>query len=200
MYMPGHAGHLLARLFGLSPEVMPLLEKQTLQRLIRIRGIVPADLDRVRLYKFSGVKNKFDSWQNFHREFADYKDLELFKQLEIRSKFTTVVFPMHPFEFHFDFESVDNYECFYVDLDLQQWGGWVSREQEKLGFVVRPDEQYYFEKHKKLHNMKPINLTAMLSSDNAFMEEYIKISNSMGVTPMLSNAQILFDDWKSVRL
>jgi len=198
--MPGHAGHLLARLFGLSHEVMPLLGKQTLERLVRLNGIIPQNFDRLELYRFSKVEQQFDTWQNFHRGFADYKDLEMFRKLEVRNKFPAIIFPIHPFEFHFDIELTDNYDYYYVDLDLDTWGTWVSDAQEKLGFAVRPDEHYYFNKYQVLHNMKPIHLTKMLTNNDSFSTEYLRVAESMNLTPMLDQAQILFNDWKSVRL
>lgn len=199
MYMPGHAGHLIARLFGLSPEVMPLINKGLLERLVDGRYGIPKGFDKVALYKFSDVKTKFNSWQEFHRAYADYKDDAAFKMLDEygRHRHSSIIYPVHPYEFHFDY---DNSDCdfYYVDLDLDQWGSWVEQEQQKLGFVVRPDELDYFNKYKTMYNMKPISLTKLLGQD--FDSEYLRVAAEMNITPVLDDAHTLFHDWKSVRL
>lgn len=199
MYMPGHAGHLIARLFGLSPEVMPLINKGLLERLINNKLGIPKGFDKLALYKFSDVKTKFESWQDFHRAYANYKDNAEFKMLDEYGKHqhSAIIYPVHPYEFHFDY---DNSDCnfYYVDLDLDQWGSWVEQEQQKLGFVVRPDELDYFNKYKTMYNMKPISLTKLLGQD--FDSEYQRVATDMNITPVMDKAHALFQDWKSVRL
>jgi hypothetical protein len=111
-----------------------------------------------------------------------------------------VIYPIHPYEFHYDFQVIDETDCYYVDLDLAQWGEWVEQQREKLKFVDRPEEHKHFETYKTLHNMKAISLTKMLGSNQEFQEEYLRVAQSMNITPMLSQAVELFEDWKSVRI
>jgi gamma-glutamyl phosphate reductase len=48
--------------------------------------------------------------------------------------------------------------------------------------------------------MEPINLTKMLSSEQEFQEEYLRVTNSMNITPVLDQAIELFNGWKTVRV
>jgi len=196
VYMPGHAGHMISRLFGLSPETIPLAGKNNLKSLT-----IPS-LNRLELYKFSNVKTRFRTWQDFHRAFADHKDYPAVRATNAVNghQYSCVIYPIHPYEFHYDFQVIDETDCYYVDLDLSQWGEWVEQQREELKFVDRPEEHQYFETYKTLHNMKSISLTKMLGSSQEFQEEYLRVAQSMNITPMLSQAVELFNDWKSVRI
>ncbi len=196
MYMPGHAGHMLARLFGLSPEAIPLVDKQLLNK------VSLSTIDKESMYQFTNVKRRFKSWQDFHRSYADHKD-----SADIRIAnaidghlYSCVIYPIHPYEFHHDFQDIDDTECYYVDLDLDRWGSWVDQQQQELGFVCRDNESEYFNKYKTLYNMKSINLTAMLESPDAFKEEYHRVVNNMNITPVFDQAVKLFDGWRLVRV
>jgi hypothetical protein len=48
--------------------------------------------------------------------------------------------------------------------------------------------------------MKSISLTKILGSNQEFQEEYLRVAQSMNITPMLLQAVELFNDWKSVRI
>lgn len=202
MYMPGHAGHLIARLFGLSPETMPLVDKNLLDIFLKHGTGIRITTSRLELYQFKNVKDKFDSWQAFHRSFADHKDSNILRLINAFGghKYTSIIYPIHPYEFHHDFQELDETECYYVDLDLLLWGSWVEQQQKELKFICRPKEQEYFEQYKGLHNMKPISLTKLLGTAKEFEEEYLRVTNSIGITPVLDQATVLFNDWKSVRV
>jgi hypothetical protein len=202
MYMPGHAGHMIARLFGLSPETMPLTNKNLLNVFLRTGTGIKPTTDRLKLYQFKNVKDIFASWQEFHRSFADHKDSTNLRLINAFGghTYTSIVYPIHPHEFHHDFQEIDETECYYVDLDLELWGSWVDQQQKELKFVCRPQEQEYFERYKILYNMKPISLTKLLGTVQEFEEEYLKITNSMNITPVLDQATVLFNEWKSIRV
>lgn len=196
VYMPGHAGHMIARLFGLSPEIIPLTTKNYLKSLS-----IPA-INKLDLYRFSKVKTTFKTWQDFHRSFADHKDMIAVRATNAvnRHLYSCEIYPIHPYEFHHDFQELDQTECYYVQLDLDQWGPWVEQQRKELKFIDRPSEYEYFEKYKKLHDMKPISLTKLLGTDQEFQEEYLRVAHSMNISPTLAQAIELLKDWKGVRL
>jgi uncharacterized protein YfbU (UPF0304 family) len=196
VYMPGHAGHFIARLFGLSPETIPLVNKRSLERTIIDTP------NRLELYKFTAVKSTFKSWQDFHRRYADHKDSSNIRMANAVNghKYSCVIYPIHPYEFHNDFQEIDETECYYVDLDLDLWGNWVSQQQQELKFEVREHEQEYFEQYKHQYNMQPISLTKLLGTRAEFQQEYLQITDAMKITPVLDQATVLLDDWKSVRV
>jgi hypothetical protein len=196
LYMPGHAGHFVARLFGLSPEIIPLVRKHYLTSLT-----IPT-LNKLDLYKFNNVKTRFKTWQEFHRSFADHKDHSAIRALNAVNghHYSCEIYPIHPYEFHHDFQEIDETECYYVDLDMNRWGDWVEQQREELKFVDRPSEYEYFEKYKNLHSMKPISLTKLLGTDQEFQDEYLRVANAMCITPVLDQAILLLRNWKSVRV
>jgi hypothetical protein len=110
------------------------------------------------------------------------------------------VLPVHPSEFENYFVNIDPTEFYYVDLDLDKWGPWVSGQQEKLGFRTRGNENQQFETYKKQYHMRSINLTKMLASEPAFVEEYMLVCSQMNIEPMLEQARQLRQDWYSVRV
>lgn len=196
MYMPGHAGHMLSRLFGLSPEAMPLIEKNALET---------ADIstiNKLNAYRFSDVKSRFETWQKFHQEYAGHKNANVLRIINAVSGhcYSCIVYPIHPCEFHHDFRKLDETEYYCVDLDLDKWGAWVEQQRATLKFNTRHHEQEYFDKYKNLHNMKLISLTKMLESEQGFQEEYLRVAHDMNITPVLDQASLLFNDWKSVRV
>lgn len=194
--MPGHAGHMIARLFGLSPEIIPLATKNYLKSLS-----IPA-INKLDLYRFSEVKARFKTWQDFHKSFADHKDIIAIRATNAVNQhlYSCEIYPIHPCEFHHDFQELDQTECYYVQLDLDRWGPWVEQQRKELKFIDRPSEHEYFEKYKKLYDMKPISLTKLLGTDQEFQEEYLRVAHSMNISPVLSQAIELLKDWKSVRL
>lgn len=196
MYMPGHAGHMLSRLFGLSPEAMPLVNRTLLNR------INLSNINKLKMYQFSNVKKVFKSWQDFHGSYVDYKDNTDVRIVNAVNghQYSCAIYPIHPYEFHHDFQDIDDTECYYVDLDLNCWGEWVQQQQQELKFMCRPDEQLYFDQYKHLHNMKPISLTKMLGTVDDFKDEYMQVAQSMNITPVLDQAVELFNDWRSVRI
>ena len=108
--------------------------------------------------------------------------------------------PVHPSEFENYFVNIDPTEFYYVDIDLGKWGPWVSSQQEKLEFYVRGNENHLFDTQKKKYNMRSINLTKILQSEEAFVEEYMSVCNQMNIEPMLEAARSLRQDWYSVRV
>lgn len=196
LYLPGHAGHMISRLFGLSPEAMPLIEKNALET---------ADISTVNkldTYQFVDVKSRFQTWQKFHHEYANYKDSNMLRIINAVSGhcYSCIIYPIHPYEFHHDFRKIDETEYYYVDLDLDRWGSWVEQQRAVLRFKTRHNEQKYFEEYKNSHNMELISLTKMLESDQGFQEEYLRVAHAMNITPVLDQATVLFNDWKSVRV
>jgi hypothetical protein len=149
----------------------------------------------------------FPEWQDFHRDWPDFHDRELFNRVNdvAGTDFSTVIYAIHPHEFLTLSEEINNcshIEFYYVDLNLAQYQPWVDQAQEKLKFRYRPDwngEYSTFAHLVSAHNMKPISLTAMLDSDDQFLCEYLGLIDSMQLTADSQSALKLFRDWKTVR-
>jgi hypothetical protein len=202
LYLPGHAGNFLARLFSLGEDTMPLLRKDQLDHHLDQGTPVPDNFDRLENYRFGQVTQEFDSWQQFHRAHADFLENAQYRLLNVFCglHYSRIVLPVHPGEFENYFVNIDPTEFYYVDLDLHKWGAWVSGQQEKLGFRTRGNENQQFETYKKQYHMRSINLTKMLASEQAFVEEYMLVCNQMNIEPMLEQARQLRQDWYSVRV
>ena len=202
VYMPGHAGNFVARLFSLGPETMPLIRQQLMSESIDNGSEIPDSFDRLANYRFSTVSSEFDSWQQFHRAYADHKDYVSYRLLNVfcNQKYSRIVFPLHPYEFGNDFYEIDGTELYYVDLDLAHWGQWVETSRQKLHFEDRHDERKEFEEYKNSHNMKPINLSLLLQSEWAFSQEYNRVCREMNITPDIEQALALRTDWYSSRV
>jgi hypothetical protein len=202
LYMPGHAGNFVARLFSLDHGTMPLIRQQLMHECIDQGTEIPDTLDRFENYRFSTVSDEFGSWQEFHRAYADHKDSVSYRLLNVfcNQKYSRIVFPLHPHEFGNDFLESDDTEFYYVDLDLSHWGTWVETSRQKLCFEDRPNELEEFEEYKHHHNMKPINLSLLLQSQSAFSQEYNRVCQEMGIVPNIAQALALRADWYSSRV
>lgn len=205
LYMPGHAGNFLTRLFSLSPETVPQVPIPILRKSIRYECPSLPLINRLQWYSYSTVLQNFSDWQQFHRHWPDYHDRVLFNHFnkQYNPPFSHIVYSIHPHEFdkmklNIMREQADFY-C--VDLDTR-FDPWVFEQQKKLGYTYRPDyagELDQFNTIRSQYNMKPINLTAMLTSENLFVDEYHRIAESMGLTVELSSATQLYKDWMMVR-
>jgi hypothetical protein len=202
LYLPGHAGNFIARLFSLNNQTMPLLQKTQLQYSLGSGQPIPDDFDRLENYQFSTVPTRFNNWQQFHRSFADHKEYSGYRLLNLfcKRKFSRIVFPLHPHEFATDFDNQSQAEFYYVDLDLDQWGDWVNDQQAKLNFQYRSNEHEQFHKLKDLHAMKPISLDNMLHSEHGFVTEYHRVCDVMSIPANIEQALQLRHDWMSVRV
>jgi alpha-L-arabinofuranosidase len=201
LYLPGHAGNFVARLFSLGQETMPLLEKTMLQSSLESSQEISDDFDRLENYRFSSVPTRFDNWQQFHRSFADYKEYSSYRLLNLfcKRKYSRIVFPLHPHELVADFNNQSGPEFYYVDLDIDQWGTWVNEQQTKLNFQYRPNEHEQFHNLKETHNMKSISLNHMLHSQRSFLTEYHRVCDVMNISANIDQALHLRDDWMAVR-
>lgn len=201
LYLPGHAGNFVARLFSLGNETMPLLQKTQLQSSLESAQEIADDFDRLENYQFSTVPTRFDNWQQFHRSFADYKEYSSYRLLNLfcKRKYSRIVFPLHPHEFVIDFNNQTESEFYYIDLDITQWGDWVNDQQAKLNFQYRTNEHEQFHDLKQNHNMKPISLDQFLHSQKSFLTEYYRVCDVMNVSTNTEQALHLRNDWMAVR-
>ena len=202
LYMPGHAGNFVSRLFSLGPETMPLIRQSVMTKYIDHGLEISDTFDRLANYQFSTVSTEFDTWQEFHRAYADHKEYLCYRLLNVfcNRKYARIVFPLHPYEFNQDFSGDEDSEFFYVDLDLDIWGGWVESEQQKLQFQVRSMEKEQFDRIKHQYSMKPISLTRLLENDHTFVQEYQRVCTEMQISPLLEQALILRKDWYLTRV
>ena len=200
--MPGHAGNFVSRLFSLGPETMPLIRQSMMNEYIDHGTEISDTFDRLANYQFSTVATEFDTWQKFHRAYADHKEYLHYRLLNVfcNRKYSRIVFPLHPHEFNQDFSGDEDSEFYYVDLDLEVWKDWVDSEQQKLRFQVRPQEEEQFEYFKHQYSMKAISLTRLLESDQTFVQEYQRVCAEMQIPPLLEQALILRKDWYSTRV
>lgn len=203
LYMPGHAGNFLTRLFSLSPETVPQVPIAVLKESVIKTGQVPEISNRADYYSFNHT-TQYKSWQQFHRAWPDFHNHELFcyfNQL-YTPQFSNVVFSIHPHEFLSHTHIIDNLDCdFYcVDTD-EQLLHWVSNEQKIRGFVYRPDYEHEFKDFnaiKQNYNMKSINLLNIVTHAT-FVNEYKKITQEMNITADIAAATQLYHDWYHYR-
>jgi hypothetical protein len=202
LYMPGHAGNFVSRLFSLGAETMPLMQKTIMNQHVKEGSDVSGTFDKLGNYLFSSVKQKFGTWQQFHAEWADHQDRANYRLLNVfcNLRYSRIVFPLHPHEFAKNFEQSDNDEFYHVDLDLNTWGHWVETSRQSLGFVDRPGESDQFAQFKQHHQMQPISLTKLLDSEELFVEEYQRVCYQMKIIADVEAALELRRDWYSTRV
>lgn len=197
--MPGHAGNFILRLFGLSNNVMPILQRKTLKDLVDNWQPINSEFDKLHNYKFDRVPKVYQDWQSFHRAFADYLDHQQYRWANASSGTSYMyMYAIHPHEFDLHYVDAEETDFYFIDLD-QSFDGWVNAEQEKLKFVRREGEQQQFENFKLQYNMKPISLTAILGNDQEFLNEYTRICAEMNIEPDVNSATELREGWLSVR-
>lgn len=206
--MPGHAGNFLARLFGLSDNFLPLLPKTYLEHLVAKKLPVDPNFNKLAVYKFEQVNHRYKTWQDFHRSFADYLDWLQYRSLNLKSGLRyDFIYPIHPHEVADSYcpneVGEENHlpshtEFYYVELE-SQFSDWVSRQQKKLKFEWRKDEQQLFQDLKTRFNMQAISLSKMLNQRNDFESEYLRVCQLMQIQPQLSQAVALWQDWMQVR-
>ena len=202
LYMPGHAGNFIARLFSLGAETMPLIRQSMMYEYINYGLEIADSFDRLANYQFSTVLTEFDTWQQFHRAFADHKQHVFYRLLNVfcKHKYSRIVFPLHPHEFVNDLSDITDTEFYYVDLDLEVWGNWVKLAQQKLQFQIRSGEQQQFLQSTQQFNMKPIDLGLLLTSKNTFVQEYQRVCAEMQIFPLIDQALALRQDWYLTRV
>lgn len=199
VYMPGHAGNFLIRLFGLSSTVMPILQIAELETLICNWTSISKNFNKLEKYKFSDVGEKYTGWQEFHRSYADYLNAPQYRILNfISGQQFDYIYAIHPYEFVKVFVPVEDTEIYHVELDAS-YDLWVESEQRRLDFATRRGEALMFNDIKTNHSTKPISLTQLLGSDSEFLHEYNRVCNQMNIVPVPDQALILLNDWKSVR-
>lgn len=201
VYRPGHGGNFVARLFALSPEVMPLLKKQFLDRCVDTGSAFSAAIPKLKLYQFSGVLGQYNTWQQFHGDWADYKYNCKYRltNLYCDRRYSHIIYPIHPAELESDYLSMGPEAWYHIDLDLEQWQWWIDGEQQRLSFVEREYEYQQYLAIKEQHHTQSISLTKLLSV-HGFMEEYLKICADIGITPVPDQAESLRQDWYKTRV
>lgn len=200
LYMPGHAGNFIQRLFGLSPEFMPIIPRKMLKDLVDNWRSGPETWPKLQSYLFDKVFKRYHTWQNFHRDTADFLDYQDYRLLNYINHYKyRFIWSIHPWEFQTKFVELDQTQYYYVDLH-SKFDSWVAQEQERLKFVTRPNEQEIFSKCVKNYNMQPISLTNMLQeSHEGFLVEYQKICECMQVTAVQDHAIALWNNWLDTR-
>lgn len=201
LYLPGHAGNFLTRLFSLGNETLPHLPVNLLEQYI-YTGKPNEHLNRLELYSFKEVFKYYD-WQQFHRAWADFRYYTKYELLNVfyNSKYS-ITHAIHPFEFKMlehGIELLDQTEFYYVDLDLEKHSAWVDSQQQKLKFYLRDNEVDDFHLLKDQYHMQAISLTNILKSDNEFLKEYVRVCNLMSLAPNTDQALLLYQDWIKVR-
>jgi hypothetical protein len=202
LYLPGHAGHFLSRLFSLGPETVPQLPIDVLKDSVVNTGQPPIIHNRAKYYSFAQGSKCYDNWQDFHHAWADFYQHQLyfhFNQMQ-NDLFSHMIFSIHPHEFDLMKQDIEQFDSafYYVDLD-GKYQSWVEASQKKLGFLYRPREFNQFDKLKSQYAMQSINLTAMLDSSDGFMTEYLRLCEQMEILPCTDQALALYQDWRSVR-
>lgn len=199
-YLPGHAGNFLARLFSFGHETMPQLPRTLLNKYISIDS-KNENLDRLTMYSFKET-DSYRTWQEFHRAWSDFYQQSTYNLLAAIWKKSNIVYAIHPIEFSkFEiFMTGDpNIKFFYVHLDPKDQT-WVDSSRKKLLFVDRDCEYDKFDSLKSKYNMEPINLSAMLESEEEFLKEYTRCCSLMGLNVYPELAIEMYRDWARVRL
>jgi len=202
LYLPGHAGHFLSRLFSLGNDTIPQLPKKILSQVLDT-GEIP-EVNRIEMYRFSEVLQNYLNWQNFHRAWTDYyTDHHLYHWLFVGSyKDSKLICPLHPHEFMLRQLEIDSEtkpkRFFYVHLS-EKYHDWVARSQSRLKFVLRPNETQRYHELIEKYSMSMIDLGKMLESVPEFLQEYHRICNELEIASVTDQALELYQDWRSAR-
>jgi hypothetical protein len=200
--MPGYAGNFLSRLFSLGNETMPQLPCSMLEEYIST-GKPDLNLDRLELYSFQKALDA-SSWQQFHREWADFHNQSQFQLLNVfyNSK-RSMAYQIHPHEFlklEHNIKQLDQAEFYCVELDLVKYGAWVDKQQQKLNFIVRENEASDLQTIKLKYRPNSISLTNILDSESGFLKEYIRVCELMKLIPQSAQALELYRNWARIRM
>jgi len=216
VYMPGHAGNFLSRLFGLSTETIPQMPKTTVEHLLRQKLAIPPDLDRVALYRFDQAA-QFSSWQQYHRAWSDFYQADQLQELNRVSGeiYNTVIHAIHPHEFVKNLYQIntriDLAGAKFAKQDPQPWShgiyhvqlrmhdDWVAQQQEQLGFQWRDREAQQFDHIAQHCSDRCIDLDRMLINQSEFLAEYRDLCESMSITANPDQALMLYANWRSIR-
>lgn len=202
VYMPGHAGNFLGRLFSLSPETIPQLSFTALTESGYNKTFL--DQDRLAEYSFKQVNSTYTNWQQFHRNFTDFFSANKIESLNqsLDAPFSKSIYQIHPYEFIKIEPNISNraVELFHVELDLTKFNNWVEEARQELKFITRTGEGNLFLKITSKYNTQPISLTKMLTSETEFINEYNRVCVAMGITAVPDQALTLYQDWYSVRV
>lgn len=202
IYMPGCAGNFLARLFGLSPEVMPLMTKNKLDQLVHSNTAIDQNWPKFESYQFTQVLTQYPTWQEFHRDWIDFKDYSKLRWLNLlsESKFAATLYCIHPYEMQKWYFQMPPEDFYHVELDFDLWGHWLQKEKDRLQFAWRPNEDQLYETMKIQYSSKSIDLTTMLASTDAFVDEYLRVCQLMQVSSSVDLALELRRDWYQTRV
>jgi hypothetical protein len=203
--MPGHAGNFLTRLFSLSPETVPQVPVHEIMKSIEAESPSLPLINRLQSYSYKKVPTDHADWQTFHRQWPDYYNRHEYKYFNelYDPSFSHIVYSIHPHEFYLlkDHILQEDADFYHVDLE-SRFDSWVFGQQKKLGFKYRPDYAGELDRFNQIrieHRTKPISLTAMLTNENLFVQEYVKTVESMGLTADVAPAIQLYRDWIAVR-
>lgn len=197
VYIPGYAGNFLQRVFSLSPSVTPVVTRGQLSNWI-VSGVVPSN----ELFDFTSVNTKYADWQAFHNDYSSAHTLVVYPNLLSKfNQYTHVVTQIHPHELvelrQPLISRIPAVNFMYVDLDLGIYNRWWETSKKELGFELRPGELALANELKQ--SMQSISLTAILSSEEGFVQEYVTGCDIFKLEPCIDYAIHLYRSWKSVR-
>lgn len=201
VYLPGYAGNFLLRLLSLTNETVPALPNILLEECDSIPLL--SIEERLSIYSFSDIRNRYSSWQSFHRDWADFFSHKLISS-KINNHFSYICFSLHLpefFKFKPEIEVIKNKMIFFVDLDRQKYQTWLNKSKEDLHFKYRLDEikNYYIWKNST-KNLFPIDLTKIIENEFGFIDEYLKVCNLIGISPNINAALNLYKEWYDTRV
>lgn len=200
IYNPGYAGNFLQRVFSLSKETVPVMDKSFLSEP-KLNSSIE---ERLELYSFKNVRSTFLNWQKFHRNTLDFYDYKIIEEINNHNTFSHIIFSMHLPEFlncKDQIDEIENNDFYYVDLDLSKYQKWIDASMSDLNFFYRLDERYSYNNIETVvPNVKSINLTAMLDSQQGFVDEYISVSKKMNLSVDTESAILLYKEWYQTRV
>jgi hypothetical protein len=195
VYRPGHCGHFLKYLLGLSTQVYSLC----------------GGLDRSQAYSFRRLHQRHGSWKNFHtyHHHRHGGDLEQILEFLNKSQHPMAVIGLHPYQLTHYLQpyiaSASQTQVHYyrvkcsLELDHQLQDFMVNRFDPTVKNVVEQEFELASNTFVEQSIQDYIDLDLIVNPES-FYAEYLRVAELMSVpTVSESVAQEFYRDWRRER-
>ena len=186
IHLPGFGGNFLKSLFSLDPTTTPWNQ-------IDYDNDNPTNRVECYLSVLHGNK-KINHWLDLQQKTISAPN----------DRFETTITSIHPQQFSFEIDAQENInQRFLVGLPWDDFSNyWLMDTKENLDFQLArqaPNEEKNLRLIKRKFDLELISISPFLNFDG-WVDEYVKISNKMGVNSYPDQAEKLYQAWYQLRV
>lgn len=193
LYTPGCAGNFLTLVLSLDKCTVPWVPVGT---------VLEDNQQRKQFYSFSSLQDGTRGWFSHHDQF-DPRVSEFMKSPD----HDTMVLRLHPTMYYEMYKNVFehteaskakiNFLVVHVSPEVEYEHVQKFKERNSLHFFRQ--EHQLLEKFESEHESFEINLDNLFSTEEAFLAEYHKINDFLGLPSHEEDALWLYRDWRKAR-